>query len=524
MGRITIAQIQVRSRFTISVIRDCQIKAGFGEHTRAKIVAEVKADQVREVLTEIEKDKVEIVSISRDKEGGSIQKILFSGMVYQVGVQEEGEYALLTLEAVSHSWKMDIRKKSRSFQDVNKNYREVAELVLEDYGARLAGETADRKMEYPLIQYRETDFAFLQRIFSHLGEGIGVNSLSSDIGLISGNHWGNHQGEIRLSEHIYTQLPFYTSRGELLGLGYLLEDMGFASIGDRVTIEGKEYRIKDIEVGFVGNLLSCRWRVFPKKCFTVEKQPATTLKNTVLIGKVLQTDREKVRLHLQIDEQQKKEEAYDFPWIPITGNLFYCMPEAGTKVALHFAEGKEEQGAVIYNLRENGETCGELADGNNRYLTTAGQKRMYIKPGEMGLMNLPQENAQLALKDGSNLTIRTKNKLSILAKGQVELRGKQVSLTTPQEATLVRKDILSPTVINLCNAFDAIGKTGNFAATPKAIEKKRKGTVSSSGQQKPYPLEGVIEQVFGNIPSEPEENPVLEAIAGGMPMVTHLRG
>lgn len=524
MGRITIAQIQVRSRFTISVIRDCQIKAGFGEHTRAKIVAEVKADQVRKVLTEVEKDEVEIISVGQDEEGGSIQKLLFSGMVYQVGVQEEGEYALLTLEAVSHSWKMDIRKKSRSFQDVKKSYREVAELVLEDYGAKMSGETADRELEYPLIQYRETDFAFLQRIFSHLEEGIGVNSLSSGIRLISGNHWGNHQGEIRLSEHIYTQLPFYTSRGELLALGYLLEDMDFASIGDRVTIEGKEYRIKEIEAGFVGNLLSCRWRVFPKNCFTVEKQPAATLKNAVLIGEVLQTDREKVRLHLQIDEQQKKEEAYDFPWIPITGNLFYCMPEVGTKVALHFAEGKEEQGVVIYNVRENGETCGELADSNNRYLTTAGQKRMYIKPREMGLMNLPQENARLSIKDDNHLTIRTKNKLSILAKGQVELRGKQVSLTTPQEATLVRKDILSPTVINLCNAFDAIGKTGNFAATPKAIEKKRKRTIPSSGQQKPYSLEGVVEQVFANIPSEPEENPVMEAIAGGMPMVTRLRG
>ena len=524
MDHITIAQIQVRSRFTMSVIRDCQIKASFGEHTQAKIVAEVKADQVRAVLTEIEKDEVEIVSVSQDEEGRSIQKLLFSGMVYQVGVQEEGEYALLTLEAVSPSWKMDIRKKSRTFQDVNKSYREVAELVLEDYGAKLSEEIVDRKLEYPLIQYRETDFAFLRRIFSHLGEGIGVNSLSSSIRLISGNHSGRHQGEIRLSEHIYTQLPFYTRGGELLALGYLLEDMDFASIGDRVTIEGKEYRIKDIEVGFVGNLLSCRWRVFPKKCFTVEKQPATTLKNAVLIGEVLQTDREKVRLHLQIDEQQKKEEAYDFPWIPITGNLFYCMPEIGTKVALHFAEGKEEQGMVIYNLRENGETCGELADGNNRYLTTAGQKRMYIKPREMGLMNLPQENAQLALKDGSNLTIKTKNKLSILAKGQVALRGKQVSLTTPQEATLVRKDILSPTVINLCNAFDAIGKTGNFAAIPKAIEKKRKGTVPGSGQQKPYFLGDVVEHIFANIPSEPEKNPVLEAIAGGMPIVTRLRG
>ena len=133
MDRITIAQIQVRSRFTISAIRECQIKAGFGEHTRAKIVAEVKADQVSEVLTEVEKDKVEIISVGQDEEGGSIKKFLFSGMVYQVGVQEEGEYALLTLEAVSHSWKMDIRKKSRSFPA---EQADLSGICAQPYGGR----------------------------------------------------------------------------------------------------------------------------------------------------------------------------------------------------------------------------------------------------------------------------------------------------------------------------------------------------------------------------------------------------
>ena len=141
----------------------------------------------------------------------------------------------------------------------------------------------------------------------------------------------------------------------------------------------------------------------------------------------------------------------------------------------------------------------------------------------MGLINLKEKNAKMALKDGNSLTIKTKNKLSILAKGQVELKGKQVSLTTPQEATLVRKDMLSPTVINLCNAFDAIGKTGNFAAAPKSIEKKRKRTIPGSGQQEPYSMEDVIEHIFANIPSEVEDNPALEAIAGGMPIVTRLK-
>ena len=161
MERITIEQLQVRSRFILSSIKDCYIKASFGGHVQARIVAEVKAEQAGMVLTKVDEDKVEIVSVSREEGGGISQKLIFSGMVHKIRLQEEGKYTLLTLEAVSSSWRMDIRKKSRSFQNIKRSYRQVVEMVLSDYGATLSGEIADRKLEYPLIQYREPEFVFL---------------------------------------------------------------------------------------------------------------------------------------------------------------------------------------------------------------------------------------------------------------------------------------------------------------------------------------------------------------------------
>ncbi len=198
------------------------------------------------------------------------------------------------------------------------------------------------------------------------------------------------------------------------------------------------------------------------------------------------------------------------------------MPEVGTQVALAFEGGKEERPMVIYNVRENGEICGEMGDYENRYFTTKGQKRMYLKPGEMGLINLDGGNGELSLKDGDSIGMRTNNNLSILAKGQVEIKGRKVYLTTPQEVTLVKKDILSPTVINMCNAFDAIGKTGNFKPTEQSIEKKRKRERSMGGQQEKYSLEGVVEHIFASIPMETGEDPILKVIAGAMPLITRL--
>lgn len=522
MERMNIGQLQVRSRFSFLTIKNCYIKEKFGEHGKARITGEIKGRESRDALTDVRRDKVEIVMVFHEEGGRVGERILFSGMIRQVELKEEGKYTMLTLDAVSHSWKMDIHKRSRSFQNITRTYREIGEEILQDYKGRLLGEIEDRKLEYPLIQHRETDFQFLKRILSYVGEGIKINSLSRGVFLSSVKDRGVHQGEINVNSHVHQEIPFYSREGEWIATGYVLKDMDYASVGDSLFIQGKEYLIKEVDIGFIGSLLSCTWKVFPKVCFKEEKIHSSTLKNAVFVGRVLKTEQEKVRIHLQIDEEQKEEEAYEFPWIPITGNLLYCMPEVGTQVALAFEGGKEERPMVIYNVRENGEICGEMGDYENRYFTTKGQKRMYLKPGEMGLINLDGGNGELSLKDGDSIGMRTNNNLSILAKGQVEIKGRKVYLTTPQEVTLVKKDILSPTVINMCNAFDAIGKTGNFKPTEQSIEKKRKRERPMGGQQEKYSLEGVVEHIFASIPMETGEDPILKVIAGAMPLITRL--
>lgn len=154
----------------------------------------------------------------------------------------------------------------------------------------------------------------------------------------------------------------------------------------------------DSHISFDHNDLNCVCQVFEKQCFETEKIPADTLKGTVLTGKVLKTGQEKVRLHLDIDKEQAEDETYEFLWKPVTGNLLYCMPEEGTKAVLYFGKADESTGTVIYNIRENGETG---------------------------------ENAEIALKDASFLQMKTTNKLSLLAEGKVQLKGKNVMLLMP---------------------------------------------------------------------------------------------
>ena len=400
----------------------------------------------------------------------------------------------------------------------------MAEHIAAEYGADIRWNIADRKLQYPLIQYQETDYKFLKRILSHLQGKITPESsvFGGGICFYAGVREGNGIGNIDLNQYIHTILPFRDRNRMDISrkkqqIGYEIFDMDFMEIGDILQVQGRNLYIMESQSVLADNMLNCTCKVFPKECFEAEKLPADTLRGTVITGTVLETGQEKVKLHLDIDKEQAKEDAYPFSWKPITGNLFYCMPETGTKAVLYFDKNDEDDTRVIYNIRTNGEECGELADYNDRYFTTDDRKRMYLKPSEMGLLNMEEQNAEIAIKDASLLNMKTNNQISILAEGQVELKGKEVICTAPKEATLVRKNLLSPTVINLCNDFDIIGEMGNFTDTGEVIARKKKAKKSvTSG---PYNLSGVYEGILSCIPAEYTGDEVTDTVIGGLPII-----
>lgn len=509
--KITVGQLQVKCRFTFLSVFHCRIHSKYGEHTRAEITGTVKSSEALAVLSDAAEDRVEI--FSRDENG--VEEVLFTGVMECVELEEEGQYASISVRALSCTCKMDIERKSRSFQDLSMTYRDVAEKVIREYGADMSWQLPDRSLEHPLIQYRETDFCFLKRIFSHMDESITPTDFQAKVSFCAGVRNGNHIGRIDLNKTAHSILLFRDKKQT----GYRIEGMDFVRVGDVLSIQGRACYVMETETVFRQNDLDCTCFVFPRQCFEVKRIPADTLRGTVITGKVLETKQEMIRLHLDIDREQSSGTAYDFPWKPITGNMLYCMPEKGTKAALYFGKAEESSGVVIYNVRENGEKCVETSNCGDRYFTTDHDKRMYLKPTEAGFLNMADRNAEIALKDNSSIQVKSSHQISLLAEGQVELKGRNIQITAPREATLVKRDILSPTVINMCNAFDAIGATGNFTAAPRTVKKKRRRDAGGQVIEK-YSLDGIVENVLSNIPADNVGSPVMEAVAASLPVVS----
>lgn len=527
---ILLGQLQLKCNFEYQTILNCHLHAQYGEMTRLKVSCIVNFKEAYNTVCRMQEEQVELVG--QDEEGR--QESLFYGLIDSAELKNVGDYAVLELQAVSDIWQMDVEKKSRSFQDMTRTYRDITEEIAKEYSFTVRWNLPDGAIPCPLIQYQETDYQFLSRIVSHLGGRL----LPEDYGKKKEVNVGLPQkkvGQIDLAQHKYAALlykkPGRTSVKDRRQ-GYQIYGREFIRVGETVTISGREYGVMDSRVSFAHNSIETCISVYPRECFQADKIRADQLKGVVIEGEVLQTKGEVLRLHLDIDDKQDAATAYDYPWRPITGNMLYCMPEKGTKAALYFDKNDEENAKAIYNIRENGEQCGELADYHNRYFTTSYEKRLYMKPAEMGLVHREDQNAEIALSDSSMLRAKTINKLSILAEGQVQFQAKSVTVTAPKEITLVRKDLTKPTVINLCNAFDAIGCTGNFAATPQMVAEKQKHTASQTGGGAPMPglsvekysLEGVITRMLANIPAEDYGSAVMEAVAGSMPILTKVGG
>ena len=94
-------------------------------------------------------------------------QLLFAGLLSQVEFyrKDQVRYGILTFRTADCL--MDVEKKSRSFQDTSMTYSELLDQILQSYpGSAYLLSVPDEPIGQLLVQYQETDWQFLKRVFS----------------------------------------------------------------------------------------------------------------------------------------------------------------------------------------------------------------------------------------------------------------------------------------------------------------------------------------------------------------------
>ena len=409
------------------------------------------------------------------------EKCLFAGVIRDAELVRVGGYNRFHVELLSGTCLMDREVRSRSFQDVSRTYSQVAQQVCSEYssGAAICTVGEDKALGQPVIQYRETDWEFLMRMASHCG---GV--------LVPETHRGlprlwfgfpDRSFTCEFPEDAYTSgisQRYYELGGSAAGYSkadffyydvesHQLCDLGWYTVfkGQPFIIAEKSAQLERGELIFTYRLgrLGLGWG----KMLYNEKISGMTL-----LGEVLETSRETLKLKLDIDAGWNPSGPYPYTWRPETGNFMYCMPQVGTRVSLYCPNYDEKTAIVVNCVRTNGGDCDRMSDPTKRSFVTEHGKEMNLYPNEMSLLG--GSNGLIRLFDEEGITIGSQKPVVIVSNEEIKFEASQVATQVPEGELVMAKgdpttgDIDSSHLMS--NSYDTLAQDNTIVEGSNCVE------------------------------------------------------
>lgn len=488
---IKIGEIEVHCNISIGELKSLSIKERMGIHTVAEVVVGIKPGSVD--IAELESTG-QPLKITAYKDAKKI--LLFWGVIGQIFKDQKSDYENLLIRAYSLSWLMDLEKKNRSFQGET-SITELIHKISEEQSFSLLCSAQDKMTEAPFIQYRETDWDFIKRLSTHLGVPIYAANDYMGQGICVGlqeqdthdrveaiyEKWCMDEERARITDFDLKKAMYY----EIL-TGQILH------VGQGVWYRDKVFWPFAVDIVLRDGMLHCISKLAEKDYHTTDISYNPYLKGLSLTGNVLKREKELIKIHLDIDEEQDMGSAYFYPWMPEHGNLVYCMPEEENEIRL-FVAGVDERDAIgIDCVRHNGSACEETQNTQNRWFSTAHDKKMTLQPSMMELTS-KEDNSKISLMDSTGESIESDGNILIQAAGRVVIQGTKVNMNASGEITAIKRELGDPAVVNLCYNLDAMGKQTEFHNLEKLPTKNvPKGGSGGSASQSVSPEQAAAEK------------------------------
>lgn len=413
--------LKVEFPICFSIIPDIQIKQKINEHAYAHIFGVIKEDNQLEDILQLNFDTpVKIKSNLEDK-------VIFSGLITNMKLTHTETAYLLELDAASYSIQLDIKKRSRSFQNKKNLYKNLFKDIIEmEYGGQIIDiASKEQKQNHSIIQYEETDWEFIKRIASKIKTvvipNIDGNGIQLYIGVPYKKTYKNLNNNFLVSKRIDDYLKCsknYEQWNHLDFVTYYLESVYYYELGDRVIFNDIVFVIIEkcsqiIEGTFVHQYRLCRETAIKQNIQYNEK-----LQGLALDGKVIAIQSDKVKLHLCIDKLQDSNKAYWYPFNTqycAEGNTgWYCMPQINDSVKLYMPTKREEDAFVrTVNRTENISNL-KINNPEIKYFTTIDGKEMKFTPNELQFTVI-QKRLNFTMHEEKGIFIKSNQEVKLIS-------------------------------------------------------------------------------------------------------------
>lgn len=347
-------------------------------------------------------------------------QVLFHGLLKYGVEKNSAQMRQVYIEGISASVIHDRKKESRSFQDIGCSYYEMIKHNIEPAGGQVIC-TADKEKgsDKPMIQYKETNWEFAQRLASHLG-----TFLVPDIETGNANFWiGMKKGQVipEFSE------SSYSVELDSQGICCWIKSYENYQLGDQTSFLGEDFTIYEKYIHYINGELHYFY-VLRNKDINTEIKYQEHFSGLTLNGIVRDVKEETVSIALEIDGGANTGEYY-YEWLSITGNILYAMPEPGASVSLHFINMDEGSGIAVH--------CSHSMDtkgysGSNYRV----RKFNVLESGSIqlsrGSIDLSKQSENINMSE-EEISSETSSQMNITAKENIIFKADTIILKTPDK-------------------------------------------------------------------------------------------
>jgi hypothetical protein len=225
---------------------------------------------------------------------------------------------------------------------------------------------------------------------------------------------------------------------------YEVETDRILGIGDIVTFKDKNLYVCESVTQIKNSILKHDYVLAPNFGLKQNMLYNKRIAGVSIEGKVIDIKEDNVRIHLEIDRSQNKEEAFWFPYSTFyttegsTG--WYCMPELGDSVKLYFPSNREAEGIVMNSIRKGTNGGDKIHQPDIKYFRTIFGKELMFSEKEL-VITAKDGEVLIRLNEDEGIEVFSTKQVKIYAKEDITIdSGKKMIITAGEEIDINCKE------------------------------------------------------------------------------------
>lgn len=428
--RIEITQFEFLSIFSLTIDKE------INNHACAVVAGLISDDNAANYRDKLMQDVwVQISAVDEKDRSSNIMTGIVAGFTLDCISQQK----TLTLKIMSGTWLMDGCPHFRTFQNDALTYAKVMETIDEGYtdSDYMGIDAINMPVGGMLLQYMETDWAFLKRISSHFGSYVTPSTSLTGVKYYVGRNTKSvfnapagtpYTATKRVGEFMRNSSSGLGSFSERDYLEYQFQSRDIYNLWDQISLDKYTGYVYKIHGEYIGSELVHTYFLRSEQgmaCIPAFNLQQIGCSFEAIVKEVKQ---DVVRIEVIDDENEKQKDTVWFPYSTVystpDGPGWYCMPEVDDQVRLYVPNERERQAYVISAVHK-----GDSPDRQNpdyKSIKTVYDKELLMTPEFIRLTN--NKGMSIEISDAEGIKIISDKDIQIKAADNVTVTSDDASV------------------------------------------------------------------------------------------------